>query len=305
MDLCWHGGPSFSLRHAGVELLIDPAFSRPGDYPPWFGPEHVNQASPTVDQYLERHRPGYLFITHGHFDHFDLETVRRIGAARPEMRIGGSTAVTATCQGTLGLPRERLLTLAPAKAGRDDEPRYTWLNLMGGEGPGGAVAGPPLRVRAVPGPHWFTGAAGDAVAAKLAGRPDRYGAFPCGGPMLGLIFEADAEEDGRRAVTVYVSGDTDADGFPTGPFSAAVVACGGSLSDPITRQPTPPWIDEPTLAGAVCRVLRPGVLVPIHYDHPVFLTGFDPERLAGELAAYPQPPRLLTPRYGEWVPLAG
>lgn len=284
MELAWHGGPSFSLRLSGREILIDPAFSRVGDYPDWFGEPCVNRASPAVHQYLAEHDPDYLFITHGHFDHFDLETVRRINEACPRLTIIGSQAVIKACRELLGLPGTRLIA-APEPQGE-----ACWLKLAAG-----------LRVRPVPGPHWHTGAAGDEIAAKLAGRPERYGAMPCGGPMLGFLFEAASGEG--RSHTIYVSGDTDPGGFPPGPFSVAVVACGGMLMNPATRQAEGPWIDETTLADAACTTLRPEVLIPVHYDHPVFLTPFDPARLGGLLAAFPRAPRLLVPPYGQWVAL--
>jgi hypothetical protein len=41
----------------------------------------------------------------------------------------------------------------------------------------------------------------------------------------------------------------------------------------------------------------------VHYDHPVFVTPFDPERLREELARYPNPPDLLVPPYNVWTTL--
>jgi L-ascorbate metabolism protein UlaG (beta-lactamase superfamily) len=292
VEFAWHGGASLSLRLGGLEVLVDPAFSRPGDYPAWFDEKCANPGAPTFEDYLSRHQPSYLFITHGHFDHFDLPTVARLAAAFPEMRVAGSSEVTRTCRQVLGLKSARLLHLTPGG----------WTRLS----PAGSGAGGP-RVRAVPGPHWFTGDEGEAVAAKLAGRPDRFGAMPCGGPMLGLVFEpAPAGErkagDGPdTAWRVYVSGDTEPGGLAPGPFDVAIVSCGGRLLDPATRRPTGPYFDEETLAAQATEVLRAAVLIPVHYDHPVFLTPFDTARLAAGLKTRPGAPRLLVPPYNTWV----
>lgn len=280
INLAWHGGPSFSLRLGDTEVLVDPAFSRPGDYPPWFDERRANPHAPTVEAFLRVFEPRFIFITHGHFDHFDLETVRRLAAAR-KVVVAGSAEVTRTCREVLGLDPARLLTLEP------DRPVD-----LGSPGPGS------VRVRPRQGPHWFTGEEGTAVAAKLAGRPDRYGAMPCGGPMLGLIFEVPP-----GPATVYASGDTEAPDLPEGPFDVAVVSCGGELVNPVTKLREPPFIDETTLARQACLRLRAGVLVPVHYDHPVFQTPFDTALLAAELARYPDPPRLVVPPYNRWVEL--
>jgi len=286
VEFAWHGGASLSLRLAGLEVLVDPAFSRPGDYPAWFDEKCANPAAPTFEDYRSRHQPSYLFITHGHFDHFDLPTVGRLTAAFPELRVAGSSEVTRTCRQVLGLEPARLLRLTPG----------AWTRLS----PAGRSAGGP-RVRAVPGPHWFTGDEGEAVAAKLAGRPDRFGAMPCGGPMLGLVFEpAPAAKGAAPAWRVYVSGDTEPPGLPPGPFDIAIVSCGGMLLDPATRQPIGPYFDEDTLAQA-SEVLRAGILIPVHYDHPVFLTPFDPAKLAAALRGHRDPPRLVLPPYNTWV----
>lgn len=284
--ICWHGGASYSLDLGGLEVLVDPAFSRPGDYPPWFDDTCANPHAPLVADYLTSHNPGYVFLSHGHFDHFDLRTIERLAAVL-DFRVVGSAEILKACRDILALASDRLRPCPVLGDG--------WLDL---EPPDGRMS---VRVAALPGPHWFTGPEGDAVAAKLAGRPARYGAMPCGGPMLGFLFEV-------GGLRLYASGDTEPAGLPgerrSGPLDAAVISCGGELINPTTRLREGPYLDEATLAQAVCLVVRPRVLVPVHYDHPVFQTVFDPSRLASELAGYPDPPRLVTPPYGEWVTLA-
>ncbi|RJQ11047.1 MAG: MBL fold metallo-hydrolase [Bacillota bacterium] len=284
--IAWHGGASFTLDVGGIEVLVDPSFSRPGDYPPWFD-ANANANAPPVGDYVKRFHPAYLFITHGHFDHFDLETVRKLASELP-LRVVGSPDVLGICRGTLGIARERLLS-CPTD-------HLSWLKLEPGRPPDATAKPSEVSVRAAPAPHWFTGEEGRVVAAKFAVRPDRYGAMPCGGPMLGYVFRA-----ARR--TVYVSGDTDPGGFLPGPYDVAVVNCGGMLYNPATRELEGPWLDEATLAREASRVIRPRVLVPVHYDHPVFQTGFTPELLARALGGRPGAPALIVPVYNEWTTL--
>ncbi len=295
VEICWHGGPSFTLRLGGLEVLVDPSFSRVGDYPAWFDENCANRGAPSVPEYLEGHEPRYLFITHGHFDHFDLHAVERLTGSRRDLLIAGSPSVLRTCREVLGLPAGRLVAIPLHGEG--------WLELDGGGREGGN--GLPTRVAALPGPHWFTGAEGDAVSAKLAGRPERYGAMPCGGPMLGLLFEAGAS---RGVFRLWASGDTEPAGFPdparTGPLDAAIVSCGGKLRNPGSRQLEGPFLDEASLARLAAAKLRPRVLVPVHYDHPVFQTRFDPELLGRELAGYPDPPLLLVAPKNRWAKLS-
>ncbi len=303
VQLIWHGGPSVTLDLGGLEVLIDPAFSRPGDYPPWFTEACANPGAPSVDDYLAACRPDYLFITHGHFDHFDLRTVERLAAAL-DFTIVGSPEVLRVCREVLGLPEERLMECPVAGSDEDRgavrdgrDPETGWLALEPRRVPPGAEPGTrTVAVRAVPGPHWLTGDEAETVARKFATRPDRYGALPCGGPMLGFVFTL-------GGLRLYVSGDTEARGLPAGPFAAAVVCCGGELINPKTKEREGPFLDEAALAGAACERLRPQVLVPVHYDHPVFVTPFDPERLREELARYPNPPDLLVPPYNVWTTL--
>lgn len=285
--MAWHGGASYTLDLMGVEALIDPAFSRPGDYPPWFDDRCANPHAPDIAAYLRTHQPPYVFISHGHFDHFDLRTVERLFSAL-DCHLVGSAEVLRTCRDTLGVPERRLLTCPLFGEG--------WLALAPAAGSEGWA-----RVSALPGPHWFTGPEGDAVAAKLAARPERYGAMPCGGPMLGFIFET------ARGERLFASGDTEAHGLPDGhrhgPFDVAIISCGGELVNPATRLRQGPYLDEASLARAACTVVRPRLLVPVHYDHPVFQTGFDLGRLATELSRYPLAPRLVKPGYNSWTVL--
>lgn len=72
----WLGHASFLLQGAGVSLLVDPVFS---DY---FGPFPIpglkrRQAAPCALGDLPR--TDAVLLTHSHYDHLDLPTLRRLG----------------------------------------------------------------------------------------------------------------------------------------------------------------------------------------------------------------------------------
>ncbi|MEW6308377.1 MAG: MBL fold metallo-hydrolase [Bacillota bacterium] len=265
MRVCWHGSCSYSLELGGVELLVDPSFSRLGDYGPWFIP---NPGAPDFSAYAAAHRPEAVLISHGHFDHFDLETVRRLEKAFSP-RFCGSGAVTDTIARHFQVPRERLLSLADGES----------LGLAQG-----------LAVTALAGQHWYTGSAGDEAAAKLD-RPERYGVMPCGGPMLAFKLEG-------ASATAYLSGDNMLDGIPALSVDLAVLCIGGPARDAVTGQLTYSILRPQELPLAAKR-LGARVVVPVHYDFGM-LGSSDCSEVPAEL---PVGVRLLVPRYNEWVDL--
>lgn len=317
LELCWHGGASVSLRvgSAGgrglrgrlegslgggrglgtglktepapatpklepLELVVDPAFSKAGDYGPWFVP---NPHAPSVPEYLRFHDPDYVLITHGHFDHFDLETVKKLAASTRAL-FAGSADVCSTLQAVLGVPESRTVLM---QAGRTV--------LLGG----GKKA--VVEVTPVEGEHWVTGDEGRAVAAKFAARPDRYGVMPCGGPMLGYIAGADGH-------TVFFSGDTHLSAIPKRKVDVAVLSVGGLLADPRTRELTKEILDEAEAARAAGEFLAANVLVPVHWDHDVFPEKPRVSVIASHLERasrmHSKVPKLVVPPYGEWVEVA-
>ena len=288
LELCWHGGASVSLRVGRVgepaaarlqplELVIDPQFSKAGDYGPWYVP---NPHAPTVHEYLHFHHPDYVLITHGHFDHFDLETVRKLAAATDAV-FGGSADVCSTLEAVAGLPKERTLLLEDGRT----------VLLVGGEK---AV----VEITPIKGEHWVTGDEGRAVAAKFAGRPDRYGVMPCGGPMLGYIAGADGH-------TAFFSGDTHLAAIPYRKVDVAVLSVGGLIADPKTKELTKEILNEAEAVEAANEHLAAEVLVPVHWDHDVFpekpKMSLIAELLEKGLKKHLRVPRLVVPPYGEWV----
>ena len=85
----WLGHASFLLQGAGVSLLVDPVFS---DY---FGPIPIpglkrQQATPCALDDLPQ--IDAVLLTHSHYDHLDLPTLRRLGKNTPLLAPEGHAA---------------------------------------------------------------------------------------------------------------------------------------------------------------------------------------------------------------------
>lgn len=268
MRFCWHGSGSYSLMLAGVEILVDPSFSKRGEYGPWFIP---NENAPEFSAYLAAHCPDLVLITHGHFDHFDLHTVGKL-AAGTRCVFASTAEVCHTISAEFAVSRTRLAPLAARQP----------VTICG------------LRATAIEGVHWFTGEEGARAARRLAGRPDRYGVMPCGGPMYSYVLE------GNRT-TVYLSGDTLEEGIPELPVDVAILNMGSMVQDPVTKQPAKAVIDLPEAARAVERLLKPAVVVPVHFDLGVFLEKIDPRNIASTLAGTAPRPTVVVAPYNQWI----
>jgi L-ascorbate metabolism protein UlaG (beta-lactamase superfamily) len=270
MKFCWHGCGAFSLRLAGVEVLVDPYLSPPGSYGPWYT---ANPHAPALDDYFRLCAPDFVLITHGHFDHLDLEAARAL-CARSRARFAGSAEAMAALAG-VGVPAERLCTLAsghPAALG-------------------GAVVMP------VEGVHWQTGAEGTAIAAKFAGRPDRYGAMPCGGPAFGYLLRATP----GAAADAYISGDTMPEGVPLCAARVAVLAVTGPLRHPRTGEVCMAALGTADLVPALQR-LSARVAVVVHWDFPLFVAPVD-IAAAARAAEAELDVTVVVPPYNRWVVL--
>lgn len=276
----WHGWAGFSLRIGGTfgatTLTVDPSFSPQGTYGPWHMP---NRNAPNYEQYFAEFHPDYLLITHGHFDHFDIETIRRIEAGAHPTFVASRAAAHVLAE-QIGVSRDRLLALEPGE-GAD-------LKMDLGTRPA-------IRVLAHQGVHWMTGQEGDIAARKMA-RPDRYGVMPCGGPMLQYILQTSPGD-------VYISGDTLLEGIPKANADVAILNVGGLLADPRTGKPEQSII-TPDQARIAAERLGARVLIPIHYDFPLWveppnMNVLTPAGLHPEAAER----RWLSVEYNRWVPV--
>jgi len=228
----WHGSASFSIRLGDTEILVDPYFSSREEYGDWY---IENRNRPRWADFCAHHSPDYVFISHGHFDHFDLHTVKRIDAAFSPVFVG-SEAVTQALRKYFSIPQERLLAV-------DEDTPFNFGDH-------------PARVHR--GLHWLTEAEGDEAARKLD-RPERYGVMPCGGPMYGFS----VQYGGRL---LYVSGDTEPEGVPSLEVDVAVLFLGGTLPHPVTKVEDTPTLTPSEAAEVVRAKLRPDLVLPIHWD---------------------------------------
>jgi L-ascorbate metabolism protein UlaG (beta-lactamase superfamily) len=261
LRIAWHGCASYTLEVDGRQVLVDPFFSPAGTYGPWYTP---NPHAPTLAAYRAAYRPQLVLITHGHFDHCDLETLRQLR----ELPVVTSQEVAAALRRHLGV------AATPAA-------------------PGETLVAAGLHLRAVAGVHWLTGAEGDEAARKLD-RPERYGVFPAGGPSLGFLL----------AERVYASGDTTLAGVPAARAPVAVLCVGTRMAHPVTRAVAEPILTAADVPAAARR-LAAGVVVPVHWDFPLFLDPFDWDDLLRRMAAELPACRVVRPPYNTWVTLEG
>ena len=69
------GHASFLVQTAGLNILIDPVFSRRASPYSFVGPSRVNAPGIAFDDLPEIH---VVLITHNHYDHLDIETLTRL-----------------------------------------------------------------------------------------------------------------------------------------------------------------------------------------------------------------------------------
>ncbi|MCL4425628.1 MAG: MBL fold metallo-hydrolase [Firmicutes bacterium] len=260
MKLTWHGSASLTLRLNALEFLVDPCFSRAGDYGPWHTP---NPHAPSYQEYFQAYRPDYVLISHCHFDHFDLKTVEEILRVKAPTFIG-SQDVIAALKKYFSPPLEKLLPLDS----------------------GGSLFLKGVTLEAVEGIHWLTNEDGRVAAAKLD-RPERYGVMPCGGPPHGFLLR-------WPEGTLYISGDTLLEGVPQVPVDLAIVNFAGPVPHVLTKERTKIITGAEDAPGLVDR-LRPRYLVPVHYDLPIFLEATDLDRIKDLEKAVPGLQVLLPP----------
>lgn len=262
--IAWHGSAAHTLDLDGHEVLVDPFFSPAGAYGPWYT---ANPRAPAADRYLAGFHPELVVITHGHFDHCDLETIKALHAMRP-LHYACSPSVAAALRRHCNLDAAAITEVEPGRS----------------------YAIGAIRLVVFAGEHWLTGEEGDVAARKLD-RPDRYGVFPAGGPSLGFSFGS-----------VYVSGDTTLDGVPDIEAPIAVLSVGTRMRHPVTKEVDTPILTAADVPAAVTR-LQARVVAPVHWDFPLFLDPFDLSDLARRLASEAPQCRLASLHYNAWVDL--
>lgn len=85
----WIGHASFLLRTSrpegqsrGINILCDPVFSERTSPVTWFGPKRYSPTPCTLHELLENIEIDLVLISHNHYDHADIETLKAIYAKR-------------------------------------------------------------------------------------------------------------------------------------------------------------------------------------------------------------------------------
>ncbi|MBE3574122.1 MAG: MBL fold metallo-hydrolase [Firmicutes bacterium] len=278
MRFLWHGSASYTLQLGGRCFLVDPHFSRAGDYGAWYV---ANLKAPAVSEYLTAIQPDWVLITHSHFDHFDLRTVRQL-VDHSRAQFVGPPEVTRVIARSFGAEPQRLWPLDPGG----------WAELP--------VNGGQLILRAHAGVHWLTGEEGEAEALRLASKRDVYGLFPCGGAMLS--YELRWENGAGRGLSVYLTGDTELSGIPKGPVRADVMVAnvGDLMMHPVRKLPAKAMM-SPEEAAVAAGWLGAGWVIPVHWDFPGFLRPLTYPVVAARFHGQKPRARLVEPMPGRWV----
>ncbi|MDE2149507.1 MAG: MBL fold metallo-hydrolase [Gammaproteobacteria bacterium] len=77
----WIGHATCLLQLGGRYLLTDPQFSRRASPLPWLGPRRTVPPAPALAQLPPL---DFVLISHDHYDHLDVASVRRLAAAQPQ-----------------------------------------------------------------------------------------------------------------------------------------------------------------------------------------------------------------------------
>ncbi|MCC2108741.1 MAG: MBL fold metallo-hydrolase, partial [Hyphomicrobiales bacterium] len=120
------GHATFLIQTQGVNLLVDPVWSERASPLRFAGPKRVNP--PGID-FDDLPPLDAILLTHNHYDHMDMATLKRLAHQRP-------------CPIVTPLGNDTILTKAIAKV---DARAYDW---------GDVVRIGPLAVHLVPAQHW-------------------------------------------------------------------------------------------------------------------------------------------------------
>lgn len=100
----WFEQSSFAIKDAaGTVVLVDPYF--PHDRP---GEKFIHPAPPLDEKEL---RTDYILLTHAHTDHTHPETIRRIAAAFPDVRVIGPEESIRQARHDAGINEQQTTTI--------------------------------------------------------------------------------------------------------------------------------------------------------------------------------------------------
>ncbi len=267
MRFCWHGSAGFSFVLNGVEIIVDPSFSRIGDY----GDSYLaNKNAPSLKRYFRLGNPQYLMITHGCFDHFDLRTVKRLLDRYPITVLGSAEVCGALA--------------------RNIDTKDDWVTVLQ-TGKTCEISG--LTLSVYEGIHWVANNEREVAKDILMAQTNQFGIEACGGPVLGFNITG---VDG----SIYISGDTEYGGIPETDVDVAVMYVGGPAPHPITKMMTKATIDEDDMVEALEKRIKAKAVIPVHYDFQ-YMQEINITALKARVEATKYHPQVLLPPFNTWV----
>ena len=83
-DVTWIGHASLLFRHGGISVLTDPVFYERASPFRFSGPKRVVPAAYTPESLPH---VDIIVISHAHYDHLDMPSLRRLAVEQPEIRV--------------------------------------------------------------------------------------------------------------------------------------------------------------------------------------------------------------------------
>jgi L-ascorbate metabolism protein UlaG (beta-lactamase superfamily) len=273
IGFCWHGVASYSLNIEGLAITVDPFFGEDGSFGAWF---KENPHKPSFEQYFELISPEIILITHGHFDHCCLNTLKKITKEKQVKLAASKNVLMALKRFDVVSPNTEMIALKPGSK-----------LVLGG-----------VEIKAFKANHWQQGVWGSFISAQYAA--NREWGFPPvtgGGIPLSFLVSYGGEEK------IFLSGDTKLNVIPKINPQFAVVNLGSYMFHPLLGIPFEPLLTLKQIPEVI-KLLQCKTIVLTHFDWEGFIKVLTAEEIEEYLEKVAPNCRTLITEPNSWVQLS-